>query len=112
MDAFEYARDVTGDFTKAHKRLEKVIGKTKKTNETKGDGTKVDEKKPETESQLRERIEREVLEKHGLLNKEKVNPSTGGGRSWTKQQIAQMSPEEFAKNEEAIFEAVQRGKIK
>ncbi len=101
--AFEVARDATGNFETAHKRLDRVLNKVKKAEESKKteESKKVEEKKPETEAQIRERIEREVLEKHGLLDKEKVAP-TGSSRGLTYEAIKKMSPEELVANSKEI----------
>lgn len=64
---FKVAANTDGNFTEANRLLDKRIGK--KAEE------KAEVKAVETEKQMRERIEREVLEKHGLLTPEKTHPA-------------------------------------
>lgn len=97
-----------GSFKRADRQLKKIL-KNVKPSEVK---EKVDTKKPETEAQLRERIEREVLEKHGLLKPEKANPSSVHGRTWSREEIRNMSPEDYVQNRKDIEEARQAGRIK
>ena len=90
---FELVEAKDGQFEKVHNRLKRLLGTQKKES-------KVDEKqtqqKQETEAEMRERIEREVLEKHGLLKKEALQPAGGNQVILTRQQIASMSPAEYA----------------
>jgi len=65
--AWELSAKADGDFSRAESRLEKILKS--------GKVVKGDEKGKETEAQLRERIEREVLEKNGLLKKEEASPA-------------------------------------
>lgn len=61
---------------------------------------KKEETPKETEDKVKERLEREILEKHGLLTPEQSAPSATGGKL-TAAQVQKMSPDErFARADE------------
>jgi hypothetical protein len=68
-----------GSFKRAERQFKKLLKSVPKKEET-----KVEEKETpkETEEQMRERIERELLEKHGLTKPEKAKPSGSGEREF------------------------------
>lgn len=76
---------------------------------------KEEKKVTETEEERIERLAKEksdaFLEEKGLLTPEGGEPSAGG-QSFTKQQIIDMPPDEFVKNQEAINKARREGRIK
>lgn len=101
-DAFKLAK-VDGDFSDAHKRVDRILDKVKpKEKETKGELTD-DEK---------EEIARSYLEKKGSLKSDTGGPSAGGGHTFTREQIAGMSIEEFESLKPEIDKARKEGKIK
>jgi len=94
--AWELAAKADGDFSRAEKRLEKLIGTAQKVVET-----------PE---QLKERLEREILEKHGLLEKEKLSSAGVSNRVFT---VSQLEDRNFWEaNREEILKAQIEGRIK
>ena len=90
------------DFSFANKKADLLIGKPK---ETKG------EKKAPLSDDDKEELERQFMEKHGLLKSETGGPS-GGGRTFTREQIAAMPIEEFESLKPEIDKARKEGKIK
>ena len=90
------------DFSFANKKSDLLIGKPK---ETKG------EKKASLSDDDKEELERQFMEKHGLLKSETGGPS-GGGRTFTREQIAAMPIEEFESLKPEIDKARKEGKIK
>lgn len=96
----------------ALREVKEVIAKHQPKTE---EGKKVDEKK-ETEEERIERLAeekyQEKLEAKGLKTPEGGEPSGGGGETFTVQQIADMSPEEFEEKQEAINKARRGGNIK
>lgn len=100
--AWELAASVDGDFSKADKRLEKLIGTAKTEPKTNPPA--------ESEAQLREKLEREILEKHGLLEKEKLGSGASSKRIFTTSQIS--NRDFWEKNKEEILKAQSEGRIK
>lgn len=94
-----------GTFKRAERQLKKLLNTKKEEPKVEVKETKV----TETESQLWERIEREVLEKHGLTESEKLSPS-GGPSVFTTSQIKDRTFWEEHKKE--IIEAQRKGLIK
>ena len=93
------------------RKLERIL----KTN------PKQKESKPEveTEEKMRERIERDVLEKHGLLKPEKVSPSGSGKASYTlaefrarETEIRNLPSSERAEARQELKEAYTEGRVK
>jgi hypothetical protein len=100
--AWELAAKADGDFSRAEKRLEKLIGTAQKVAEPKKVG--------ETPEQLKERLEREILEKHGLLEKEKLSSAGVSNRVFT---VSQLEDRNFWEaNREEILKAQIEGRIK
>ncbi len=96
-----------------YKRTERVIKKILKTHKpAKSEEKEVPDKKVETEAQMRERIEREVLEKHGLLKPETANPSSSHGRIWTQREIDDMPMAEYKSRKAEMDAAEREGRIK
>ena len=68
--SWELASLADGKFERAEDKLTRILSRIKPKE------TEEEEKKPvETEAQMRERLEREILEKHGLTKPEKKTPS-------------------------------------
>ena len=87
-DKWDLARLADGKFERAEEKLTRILSRAKPKEET------VEEKKPvETEEQMRERLEREILEERGLTKPEKVR-TTG-----------------VAKNEQEALLAYNRGEL-
>lgn len=101
-DAVKIARSVDGKFEEAEARLDRVLAKVKPV--------KVESETEDKETKLREEIEREVLEKHGLLKTETGGPSAGGKRTFTEDQIADR--DFYEANRDEILLANKEGRIK
>ena len=94
---FRFAQYVSGPdgLQEAYKKLDRI--KSKATPKT-ANPPKGEKPQGETEAQVRERIEREVLEKHGLLKGDTTTPSGGGqGKKPTLEQLQASNPMETMK---------------
>lgn len=102
-DAFRFAEAVDGKWEVPNKRLDKVLSKTKKpvADETK-----------ETEEQMRERHEREFIERNKLNMPERAIPSGKSQRSFTRAQIDAMPFKEFQENQAEINRARREERLK
>lgn len=106
---FERA-DRTGDTTDYDKALRKVEEAVSKIIPKEVD-KKVETEEVKVERLVNERLKQKMVEK-GLLAPEGGEPSAAGGRTFTRQQIADMPMTEYAKNKEAIDQAMREGRIK
>ena len=91
----------SGDSSEGLGELKRVIAEMNKPPEVK-----------ETDEEKTARIEKAILEKHGLLTPEGGMPAGGGDRHFTVEQIEEMSGEEYARNQEAINAAYRAGRVK
>ena len=66
----------------------------------------------ETSAQIEARLEAKIMAKLGLDSVDTSLAAGGGTRSYTRKQIADMSPEDYEKNEAAIKSAQTAGRIK
>jgi hypothetical protein len=99
-EKFRDAAERTGDFNRPYRMLDRVKKEAKPQEPPKG--------KEESE----EEKERKILAKYGYLKSDTGGPSGAGGASFTREQIANMSPEEFAKLKPEIDKARKEGRIK
>jgi len=109
-DDYEVIRSfaATGQWGKADKKIAAL--KASKTEQPKSEkGKAVESELPEEEE---EKIAKKYLQKKGLLKSEGGEPSAGGGQTFTRQQIENMSTADYAKNKEAIDAALRAGRVK
>lgn len=96
------------DFSFANKKADLLIDQAK-PKETKGE--KKGAKLADLSDEDKEELERQVYEKEGLLKSPTGGPS-GGGRTFTREQIENMSQEEYSQNKDEIDKAYKEGRIK
>lgn len=102
--AWELAAKADGDFSRAEKRLDKLLAGAKPAE-------KPGEKKVETEAEIEERIRRKILEESGSLDKEKLgSPSKGSLPIFTEEQIKDKAF--FNAHKLEIIKAQEEGRIK
>ncbi len=90
-DAFEYARDVNGNFDKAHLRLDRILNKQKPKKEA-----------PEVKEQDVDESARKMLEEKGLLKTDTGGPSASA-------MSAQKAMQEYGAGNITAEEAKKRG---
>lgn len=94
IDAFEDARDFTGNFARAQRKLDRLLEK---------------EVVPPKEDEVE--IKRKKMEEEGKLKTDTGSFGKGAG-FFTRQQIAAMSVKEFAEKRDAIDAAYRAGRVK
>ena len=105
MDSLHAIRTLirAGDFDLAEKKIAKVKPKEEK---------KETEPKADSSPFVSEEAKRKWMEEHGLLESEMPSPSGGSRRFYTREQIADMSIEEYTKQQAEIDIAEREGRIK
>ena len=90
-----------------------VEGKVRKAERliSKAKGTKPEDEKEQEQKWITEG-KRLAMEESGQLNSDTGGPQGSSGRSFTRKQIEDMSPEDYSKNREAIAAAQEAGRIK
>jgi len=92
-----------GDFEEAREEVKKVV-----SNKTEAVNVEPEDKR--IERMVAERI-KAAMEERGLLDTETGKPA-GGGKTFTQNQIDNMSPEEYKDNRDDIMKAITAGRIK
>ena len=108
-DAFDLATRFTGDFERAHRKLDRIKIPPKEGKEkTVKKGVRLEDLSDEDKEELK----RQVYENDELLKSPKGEPSGAGQMTFTREQIRDMSIEEFERLKPEIDKARKEGKIK
>ncbi len=112
-DAYWEIKDLVeaGKFDRADMKLKKLEATRQQPVEEKKLETSNQQATQLTEAQ-EEEIARKYMQKKGLLKNDTTLPAGGGGKVFTRQQISNMSVDEYKQNKADIDAAMREGRIK